>query len=199
MKKFVSLLIMVILLIGTFPGVTQAATAKNSEIQSLVKKYNLKQVSKAPRGITPKKFSSVKEADKFLQQAKSMSTKKSAAPRLFAVPSASSAKVMYPNRFTRIFSVFSVMLYKNLMVAYTLGYNGKGQKVFVELQDVNSYITGVTLFSKWTQTGYDYYLSTDRKALYAKAYATMDIYFFLKDVLQVFTVNMEVSNTFTNP
>ena len=199
MKKLVSLSIFIILLIGLFPNISQAALPL--DVQALKKKYNLKSISKVPCRALAQKYKTTSEVDRAIK--KINSSLKFKAARAFAVPKAFPATVtkiapaLAPRKYSQKYSTKTDLVSLNMFVTYTTTTDSKGNRAFGDVLNVQTYILGPTVCVKWTQLDYEYL--NFGNFLRVDAYALVEVSFEYKGFPFTYTIETILPVVFKNP
>jgi len=171
MKRFTVLILIVTLLLGIFPSISQAALPLDA--QSLKKKYNLKSISKVPCAALAQKFKTTTEVDNAIRKIKS--SFKFNTPTVPKAAPAPANPIQKTIKCSQKYSKRITYATLNMLVTYTKVVDAKGNSTFGEILDVKTYILGPTICLKWIPIDYDYLV--DGNKLYVCEYEIVEVSF----------------------
>jgi hypothetical protein len=196
MKKFISLLLIIMLSLSMFASTCIAAEKIPDDVQKLINKYNLKRLSKVPSG--SKQYKTTTEADAALKKLNSK-TKNSGIPRALS-PKILPLRAAASSKIYTTYCLFQTpILNMKMAIQYTTAQNKKNERIFNDIVDIYSYVPGPCIGVKWKHTGYDYLIEYDRKSVYVFAYAVMEVSFSVKNVPVAYTAEVTLRDIIKNP
>lgn len=200
MKKIsmVKLLSLCLVIILSFTIFTSIGSANNDDkLKNLCQKYNLKDIDKAPNGITPIKFESIEEAEKFINKMKNARLEN----KVQDIRNSSEIEAMSIGS-RSVSTTIGFLLYLNLYVQYTYLYDpARACNYYASVNSVTTGITGLTLGFDWRPNSTASYGNITNNGLNLSAHGEgwLDCYLLIEGLIKLWTNYYTIDGSWTNP
>jgi len=203
MKKITVVLMTIIISIGLLSNVSLGIIKSNQdkELQNLIKKYNLKVVTKVPKGIKPLKIDNAatlaKEIDKIKNANKTIDVP--------TIPNFAPFPALSPSRNgrgtgTQIGHIyFTVVCRFNIETSYNWETRGTERRYFIKAYDVDSYTSGLDTGLEWQQKSYTSSLKDGGRTLSVSVRGRMEHYLLIDGLIRLWTTYPTYTCKFKNP